>query len=149
MSPDPGTTPPAPAATLHRRWRTHPLHAILLAFPIALFTGALLADVTYLNSAEVQWTNFAAWLITFAEVFGGFAALWALIELVRYRHDRSAQVYFGCVAVMWLLGLVNAFQHSRDGWSSVGTGGLILSLACTALALVAGWIAYSDREIAR
>src|SRR5690606_16367776 len=31
----------------------HPLHAILLAFPIALFSAALATDITYLNSAEI------------------------------------------------------------------------------------------------
>ena len=44
---------------------------------------------------------------------------------------------------MWLVGLINTFQHSRDGWSSVGTVGLILSLIATASALIAGWIGYS------
>ena len=41
-----------------------PLHWILLAFPIALFTFALFTDIAYLKTAEVQWTNFSAWLIS-------------------------------------------------------------------------------------
>ncbi|URW74662.1 hypothetical protein M9980_08735 [Sphingomonas donggukensis] len=121
----------------------HPLHAILLAFPIALFTGAVLSDVTYLNSAEMQWSNFSAWLITFALVFGGPVVLWALIDLIRAGNRGPARLYLVLVAVMWVLGLVNAFKHSQDAWSSVGAPGLILSILCAALALVAGWIAYS------
>lgn len=35
-----------------------PLHWLLLAFPIALFTFALFTDIAYLKTAEVQWTNF-------------------------------------------------------------------------------------------
>ncbi len=120
----------------------HPLHAILLAFPIALFTGALLADVTYLNSAEMQWSNFAAWLITFALVFGGPVLLWSLLLLVRRRNRGAARFYFSFVAVAWVLGLVNAFQHSRDAWSSVGTGGLILSIISSIAVLAAAWIAH-------
>ena len=129
----------------------HPVHAILLAFPIALFTGGLLADITYLNSAEMQWSNFAAWLITFALVFGGFVVLWALIALIRRGNRGPIRFYFSFVAVMWVLGLVNAFQHSRDAWSSVGALGLILSIACTLLALAAGWVGYStaNREMVR
>ncbi|MGJ3627976.1 DUF2231 domain-containing protein [Sphingomonas sp. MMS24-JH45] len=50
--------------------RPHPLHAILIAFSGRLLPAALLADVTYLNSAEMQWSNFAAWLITGALVLG-------------------------------------------------------------------------------
>ena len=41
----------------------HPLHAILLAFPLPLFLGALLSDLAYSSTYEVQWTNFASWLI--------------------------------------------------------------------------------------
>src|SRR5690606_39235984 len=37
----------------------HPLHAILLAFPLPLFLGALLSDVAYRATFEVQWINFA------------------------------------------------------------------------------------------
>lgn len=52
-----------PPAEIRTDPRLHPLHAILLAFPMALFSGALLSDITYLNSAEMQWSNFFAWLI--------------------------------------------------------------------------------------
>jgi len=129
----------------------HPLHALLLGFPIALFTGALFSDITYLNSAEMQWSNFSAWLITFALVFGGPVLLWSLWSLVRRGNRGPVRFYFSFVAVMWVLGLLNAFQHSRDAWSSVGTFGLVLSLACTVLALAAGWVGYStgNREVAR
>lgn len=121
----------------------HPLHAILLGFPIALFSGALASDITYLQTAEMQWSNFSAWLITFALLFGGTVVLWALVVLIRRGNRGAARFYFSFVAVMWVLGLVNAFQHSRDGWSSVGAGGLILSIACTVLALAAGWVGHA------
>ena len=133
-------TPPAARPLLH------PLHALLLAFPIALFTGALLADITYLQSAEVQWTNFAAWLNAGALFMGGFVLLWALIDAVRTRNDRvrgRAGLYALLLSIMWIVGLINAFQHSHDGWSSVGTTGLILSIISAVLAIAAGWIANS------
>lgn len=127
----------------------HPLRALLLAFPVALFPSALLADVTYLHSAEVQWTNFAAWLNAGALLFGGFALLWAMIDAVRLRRSpvaRRVLLITTLVAVMWIVGLVNAFQHSRDGWSSVGTTGLLLSVISALLALVAGWMSFSERR---
>ena len=132
-----------------------PLHGILLAFPIALFTFALFTDIAYLNTAEIQWTNFSAWLITGALVFGGLAAAWALVSVVLSlrRGDRNPRiVFFGLLAIMWLLGLVNAFKHSQDAWSSVGAFGLILSILCSLLAMAAGVMAFSGlhtREIAR
>lgn len=124
----------------------HPLHAILLGFPIALFAGGLASDITYLNSAEIQWTNFAQWLIAGALVFGGVVIVIAIFRLFRARRSRRGGrtgAYLLVLTAMWVAGLVNAFQHSRDGWSSVGTTGLILSIVATVLALVAGWIGYS------
>src|SRR3546814_10789745 len=65
------------------RQTIHPLHALLLAFPVALFTTALLSDITYLKSAEIQWSNFSAWMITGALIFGAPVLLWAAIDLFR------------------------------------------------------------------
>lgn len=131
----------------------HPLHAILLAFPIALFSSALITDIVYLRTAELQWTNFSSWLIAGALVFGGLAGVWALVDLVMAfrRGGRPARVlaYVVALALAWILGLVNAFKHSQDAWSSVGTLGLTLSILCTVLVLIAGWLAHSTsaREI--
>lgn len=124
----------------------HPVHATVLAFPIALFSSGLLADIAYLCTAEVQWTNFAAWLNAGALVFGGLVAAWSLVTLLinlKSTGKGRRVIYFLVLAAMWVLGLVNAFKHSQDGWSSVGTLGLILSILCTLLALIAGFIAYS------
>lgn len=124
----------------------HPLHAILLAYPVALFPGATLADITYLNSSEMQWSNFAAWLIAAALVFTGLALAWSLVgQLVR----RGGRGWLCTIlALLFTVGLVNAFQHSHDGWSSVGTTGLALSLISTVLALAGGWIGYTiPREV--
>lgn len=133
----------------------NPLRAILLAFPVALFTSAVVSDIAYLRTAELQWTNFSSWLIAGALLFGGLVLAWALIGLLldwRGPARRRSLIYAGVLAAMWILGLVNAFKHSQDGWSSVGAFGLVLSILCALLALAAGFIAWSGdatREIAR
>ena len=125
----------------------HTLHALLLAFPIALFTFALFTDIAYLKTAQIQWSNFSAWLITGALVLGGIVGVFALVELFlswRRGTGRRMLVYVGLLFLAWVLGLVNIFKHSQDAWSSVGAFGLILSILSTLLALAAGWIAYSN-----
>ena len=127
-----------------------PLHAILLGFPVALFSSALVTDIAYLQTAAIQWTNFSAWLIVGALVMGGLVGLWAIVDLILgWRQGPRGRRLFHVVALAlaWLLGLVNAFQHSRDGWSSVGTLGLTLSTLCTVLAVIAAWIAFSDAPV--
>ena len=124
----------------------NPLHAILLAFPVALFPAALLADLAYLETAEIQWANFASWLIAGADLFAGIVLASALLAFFfgRARHARTRGIfYLVLVFAMFVVGVVNAFQHARDGWHSVQTAGLLMSVACTILAFVAAFIAYS------
>ncbi|WP_262408065.1 DUF2231 domain-containing protein [Sphingopyxis sp. OPL5] len=142
-APSPLTDPP------YRRHAPHPLHAILLAFPVALFSSALLSDITYLNSAEMQWSNFSAWLITGGLIFGAPVLLWSAIALVRRRKlptRTPALAYFLLILIMWIAGLVNAFKHSQDAWSSVGTTGVTLSALSTLAAIAAAWLLHAAKE---
>lgn len=126
----------------------HPVHAILLAFPIALFSAGLASDLAYLKSAAIQWTNFSSWLIAGGCFFGGLVLAWAIVAVVfPGRATRSrALAYLVVVAVMFVAGLINAFQHSHDGWSSVGSTGLILSIVSSLAALVAAVIGHSEQR---
>lgn len=126
----------------------HPIHSILLAFPLALFPAGLASDIAYLQSAAVQWTNFSAWLIAGGCFFGGLTLAWAIVAAVfPGRATRSRAVaYLTAVAVMFIAGLINAFQHSHDGWSSVGSAGLTLSIVASLAALVAAIIGYSSQR---
>ena len=61
----------------------HPLHAVLLAGTVPLFLGVLLSDIAYASTYELQWKNFASWLIVGGLVFAGLGLLWAIAELRR------------------------------------------------------------------
>lgn len=128
----------------------HPLHAILLTFPLPLFLGALLGDLAYWSTYQVQWTNFASWLIAGATFTGGLVLLWALIEWIASGHQRSGRraAYFLVLLVMWVLGFINALVHAKDAWAAM-PGGLWLSVIVTLLALVASWIGYSGLRAGR
>jgi uncharacterized membrane protein len=122
----------------------HPLHAILLAFPFPLFLGALLGDLAYSASFQVQWANFSSWLIAGGLLVSAFALLWALVNLFRSRTacKRRLTIYFVVLLAMWGVGFVNAFVHAKDAWATMPEG-LYLSAMAALLALVAAWIGYS------
>ncbi|VVP97905.1 hypothetical protein PS907_05048 [Pseudomonas fluorescens] len=133
------TTLPTDYAT-----RPGPLHAILLAGSVPLFLGALLSDVAYGQTYQIQWANFASWLIAGALVFSGFALLFALVNLLRaQRKSGRPAVYFLLLLAAWVLGLVNAFQHAKDAYAMMPAG-LVLSVIVTLLAVVATWIGLTD-----
>ena len=120
----------------------HPVHAFLLAGAVPLFIGALLSDWAYSASFEIQWKNFASWLLVGALVFAGFALLAALIGLVRARGRGLRLVYVLILLAAWILGFVNALVHAKDAWASMPEA-LILSVISTALVLVAAVIGFS------
>lgn len=130
----------------------HPVHAILLAFPLPLFLGALLSDFAYYSTLHVQWANFSSWLSAGALIAGTAVVLWALISLFRgSAATKTRRVAYALVSiVMWGIGLVNALVHAGDAWSTMPFG-LYLSIVVSLLALAAAWIGYSGlhtRELA-
>lgn len=125
-------------------WTIHPLHAALLAANVPLYLGAFLSDHAYSRSYQIQWSNFAAWLIAGAMVFTGMALLWALVDLVRKGRRRGRPLlYLLLLAAIFLLGLLNSFIHTRDAWG-VMPEGLILSALLAVLAIAATWIGFSS-----
>lgn len=121
-----------------------PLHAIFLAGAIPLFLGALLSDIAYSNTFQIQWSNFASWLIAGGLVFFGFALLFALANLFQAKHKGGRPlVYLLLLLVSWVLGLINAFEHAKDAFAIMPTG-LILSVIVTLLAIVAAWVGLTN-----
>ena len=121
----------------------HPLHPLLVPFPIVCFIGALVNDIVYANTADMQWANFSVWLLTAGLVMGSLAVLTGLIDYAGDRRVRSlpaAMVHGGGNIVVMLLALWNVFVHSRDAWTSVMPTGLILSIVTVLLMGVTGWL---------
>jgi uncharacterized membrane protein len=122
----------------------HPLHAFLLAGCVPLFLGALLSDWAYSATYEIQWTNFASWLLVGAMVLAGFALLWALIDLLRA--DRSWRgtplIYFLVLLAAFIVGFIDALVHAKDAWAKMPEA-LILSVIVVVLVLVACWLGLS------
>jgi uncharacterized membrane protein len=136
------------AATVDRRDRgtLHPLHAVILAGTLPLFLGVLLCDWAYSSTYEIQWKNFASWLLVGALVYGGLALLWAAIDLVRAdRRGGRPLLYFLLLLAAWVLGFVNALVHAKDAWASMPAA-LILSMIVTVLAIAATAIGFSRRH---
>lgn len=113
------------------------MHAVIAFSALPLFLGALLSDWAYLRNREDQWANFAAWLIAAGLLVIGVALLWALVDMLRLRLLRRGKglVYVLALLGAFVLGLVNALVHARDGWATMPDG-LVLSVVVMTLALV-------------
>lgn len=113
------------------------MHATLTFAALPLFLGALFSDWAYARSYEVQWTNFASWLIAGGLLLAGLALLWGVVDLVRsnMRHRRHG-AYLLLLLLGFGIGFVNALVHAKDGWAAMPTG-LVLSVVVVLLVAVA------------
>ena len=128
--------------------RGRPLHKMLVAFSAAYFAGALVTDLVYWQMPAVMWERFSIWLITAGLVVAGFAVVAYVIDFLAGRQiDWPALPRAVGYALAVLLSLVNAFVHSRDGYTAVVPTGLMLSgLVVAVLLLTASAAALANRH---
>jgi uncharacterized membrane protein len=103
----------------------------------------LLSDLAYSKSYEIQWKNFASWLLVGGLVFAGFTLLWAVIDVVRAAPRTARQViYVSLLLVLWVLGFIDALVHAADAWASMPAA-LNLSAIVALLSMAATWLGFS------
>ena len=108
--------------------RGRSIHKMPVAFSAAYFSAALVTDLVYWQIPNVMWERFSIWLIVAGLVVSGIAVIAYLIELAaRSKIERPAWPGVVGYAVAVLLSLINAFVHSRDGYTAVVPTGLMLS----------------------
>src|SRR6266568_3242400 len=116
--------------------RGRPIHKMLVSFSAAYFAGALVTDLVYWQMPDVVWERFSIWLITAGLIMAGLATIAYVIDLAGGRQvDRPAWPGVVGYALASLLSLLNAFVHSRDGYTAVVPTGLTLSALVVVLLL--------------
>jgi uncharacterized membrane protein len=120
--------------------RVRPLHKILASFSAAYFTGALITDLVYWQIPDVLWERFSIWLIVAGLVMAGLTVIAYAIDLASGRQiDRPAWPRVVGYILTILLSLMNAFIHSRDGYTAVVPTGLTLSGLVIVVLLLTSW----------
>jgi uncharacterized membrane protein len=124
----------------------HPIHPMLVPFPIVCFIGTLLTDITYWRTAEIMWADFAAWLITVGVILGWLAGIAGLIDFLSNRNIRNlsaAWMHLIGNLIVLILATFNMFIHSRDAWTSVIPWGVGLSAVTVLIIIFTGWMGWA------
>jgi len=132
--------PDNPRSTAHLAGR--PIHAMLVPIPITCFVGTLISDIVYWKTATIMWADVSAWLLTAGLVVSIFVVIAGFIDFMgdrRIRAIRSAWIHGLGNGLALILSIINAFVHSRDGYTSVVPTGLTLSAIVVLILLVTGW----------
>lgn len=140
--PYPDHSDPQPTAVI----AGHPIHAMLVPFPIVCFSLALLTDIAYWKTANLMWTEFSAWLLLAGISFGVLAAVVGAIDFFASRSIRAREPAWPHAignAVALVLAFINNLVHAADGWTSVVPWGLTLSALTVLVLLVTGWLGAS------
>lgn len=125
----------------------HPLHAVLLAGAASLFLSAALSDAAYASTYEIQWNNFASWLLVGGLICAAIALVFAIVDVSRaHRRVPGVVTYAVILLVTWVVGFFDALMHARDAWASMPAG-LVLSVIVTLLAVVATWLGFATPHV--
>jgi uncharacterized membrane protein len=125
-----------------RRRHGRPIHRMLVSFSVAYFVGALVTDIVYWQMPDVLWERFSIWLIVAGLITAGLSTIAYLIDLAaRRRIDRPAWPRVVGYAIAVVLALINAFVHSRDGYTAVVPTGLMLSGLVVLVLLLTAFVA--------
>jgi uncharacterized membrane protein len=118
-----------------------PIHRMLVSFSAAYFTGALITDLVYWQMPDVLWERFSIWLIAAGLIVAGLATVAYVIDLAGGRKiERPAWPRVVGYAVAVSLSVINAFVHSRDGYTAVVPTGLMLSGLVIVVLLLTAWV---------
>ena len=121
----------------------HPIHPMLIPFPIAFLVGALVSDLIFTANQDVFWARAALWLTAAGLVFGVVAALFGAIDFFtigRVRAFPIAWVHFIGNAVVLILALISVLMRANNPEAAVQPWGLVLSLMISLILVVTGWL---------
>ena len=121
----------------------HPIHPMLVPFPIAFLVGAFASDLAFWGTGNPFWAQASMWLIGAALVMGALAAVAGLTDFLgepRIRALPAAWYHFLGNGTAVVLALINFFlRYSQGAETAIRPWGLILSLIVVGIFLFTGW----------
>jgi len=121
----------------------HPIHPMLIVFPLGLLATAVAFDIVGLVQGDSSWFGISYWMIAAGIIGGLLAAVFGLIDWVGIPSGTRAKtiglLHGGTNVVVVLLFIGSWFM--RGAPTNVPTSSaLALSFIAVVLALVGGWL---------
>lgn len=120
----------------------HPIHPVIVIFPVAFLSAAAGSDIGYWLTKSEFWADASSWLIGAGVLAGVAAAAVGMLDFIRIPRVRNRTAGW---AHMWLnvavlvLSAVNFALRLFYSESIILPAGLILSSVVAALLLASGW----------
>lgn len=120
----------------------HPLHPILIPFPIAFLIGAFATDLGHWWTADPFWARASLWLVGGGVATAALASVLGLVDFLtidRARVHRVGWVHALGNGAVVLLALANWLLRLDDPAAAVLPWGIALSSVVAALLVATGW----------
>lgn len=120
----------------------HPIHPIIVIFPIAFLSGVAGADFGYWITQDPFWARAAVWLLGLGILSAVAAAVTGMIDFVkipRARHRTAGWAHMTLNVGVLVLSLINFGLRFGNQIGAILPVGLILSWIVAVLLLASGW----------
>jgi uncharacterized membrane protein len=121
----------------------HPVHPMLIVFPLGLLATAVIFDIIYLVSDNSQWTVVAYYMVG-AGIIGGLAAAvfgWLdWIAIPSGTRARRIGLWHGAGNVVVLALFILSWVLRRGNPEIPPTGAIVAGLAGVVIALATAWL---------
>ena len=120
----------------------HPIHPMLIPFPIAFFVATFVCDLVFWGIRNPSWFDATLWLLGAGVIMAALAAVAGLTDVLgeaRIRALSTAWWHAGGNVLVVLIEIVNFFLRYGEGSSAVLPTGIILSAIVVAILLFTGW----------
>ena len=120
----------------------HPVHPMLVPFPIAFFVSTFLCDLAFWNTGNEFWATAGLWLLGAGLVMAALAAVVGLVDVLgeaRIRQLNDARLHAGGNVVAVLIELYNFYSRYDQGVTAIIPTGTVLSGIVVAILLFTGW----------
>jgi uncharacterized membrane protein len=122
----------------------HPIHPMLIVYPLGLFSAAVIFDVLYTITANDDLATFSFWALAVGLIGGLAAAIFGLIDWLAIpkgtRAKRIGAFHGGGNVVVVGLFLLSFGARLNSAQYLPNTTPLILGLLGGAIALVTAWL---------
>lgn len=121
----------------------HPVHPMLIVFPLGLFATSVAFDIAYLSTDNARWADVAFWMISSGLIGGALAAIFGWIDFLKIPKETRARrigLFHGGTNVVVMLVFAVSWLLRRDAPLDPEALAIGLSFAGLAFALVAGWL---------
>ena len=119
----------------------HPIHPMLIPFPIVCFIGTLVTDIVFLNNGDAGWATASRYLLAIGLVMAALTAVTGLTDFVgddRIRRSSDALQHMIANVSAVVLEVVNFFLRLNSD-DQIGKVGIYLSGAVVLILLFSGW----------